>query len=113
MRSQGEKKKLKGTRGIARYGEDLVLHAMAIQWLVVLRYRVPHRTWVSREKIALLGRSSRLADSLKLHDGVVGVVNWGSLGLHNRVVGVADCKSLCRVLLPAVHQRSRLLLLCS
>ena len=57
----------------------LVLHAMAIQWLVVLRYRVPHRTWVSREKIALLGRSSRLADSLKLHDGVVGVVNWGSL----------------------------------
>ena len=31
---------------------------MAIQWLVVLRYGVPHRTWVSREKIALLGRSS-------------------------------------------------------
>ena len=69
----------------------LVLHAMAIQWLVVLRYRVPHRTWVSREKIALLGRSSRLADSLRLHDGVVGVVNWNSLGLHDRVVGVADC----------------------
>ena len=41
-----------------------------------MRYGVPHRTWVSREKIALLGRSSRLADSLKLHDGVVGVVNW-------------------------------------
>ena len=74
MRSQGEKKKLKGTRGIARYGEDLVLHAMAIQWLVVLRYGVPHRTWVSREKIALLGRSSRLAGSLRLHDGVVGVL---------------------------------------
>ena len=69
----------------------LVLHAMAIQLLVVLRYRVPHRTWVSREKIALLGRSSRLADSLRLHDRVVGVVNWNSLGLHDGVVGVADC----------------------
>ena len=69
----------------------LVLHAMVIQWLVVLRYRVPHRMWVSREKIALLGRSSRLADSLRLHDGVVGVVNWDSLGLHNRVVGVINC----------------------
>ena len=91
----------------------LVLHAMAIQWLVVLRYGVPHRTWVSREKIALLGRSSRLADSLGLHDRVMGVVNWDSLGLHDGVVGVADCRSLCRVLLPAVHRRSRLLLLCS
>ena len=61
----------------------LVLHAMAIQWLVVLRYGVPHCMWVSREKIALLTHSSRLADSLRLHDGVVGVVNWGSLGLRN------------------------------
>ena len=111
----------------------LVLHAMAIQWLVVLRYRVPHRTCVGREKIALLGRSSRLADSLRLHDGVVGVVNWDSLGLRDGVVGVANCghcadldfigqinwgliPGWCRVLLPAVHQRSRrsrLLLLCS
>ena len=88
-----------------------------MQWrfngLVVSRYRGPHHTCVGREKIALLGRSSRLADSLRLHDGVVGVVNWDSLGLHDGVVGVADCRSLCRVLLPVVHRRSRLLLLCS
>ena len=66
-----------------------------MQWqfngLVVLRCRVPHCTCVGREKIALLGCSSRLADSLRLHDGVMGVVNSDSLGLHNWVVGVADC----------------------
>ena len=74
---------------------------------------MPHRTWVGREKMALLGRSSRLVDSSRLHDGVMGVVDRDSLGLHDGVVGVADCRSLCRVLLPAVHRRSRLLLLCS